>query len=81
LEHECFKELVSMGDVIINYLFHLMFEYGSSWVLMHLLSKLVKDGPNKKEHRGKFMHMTIDWMLWYVDSEYHKNCDTYYNLV
>ena len=81
LEHPGFNELLAMGDVIVNYLFHLMFEYGNSWTLMLLLTKLVKDGPNKREHRGDFKYMTIDWMTWYVESEYYKNCDVYYNLV
>lgn len=82
LRHDSFKELVAMGDKIVNYLFHIMFEHGSSWIILHILRQIVENKPNiPKEHMGKFKHITVDWMTWYLESDYYKNNDIYYNLV
>lgn len=82
LRNENFIALAEMGDVIVNYLFHLIFEYGCSWTILLLLDKIVKDKPTiPKEHAGKFYHQTVDWTTWYLTSEYYKNNDIYFNLV
>ena len=82
LKHESFLELVEMGDKIVNYIFYLMTEYGGSWIYFLLLQKIVKNPPKlPNEVAGKFIHQTIHWMQWYVESDYYKNNDTYFNLV
>lgn len=82
LEHESFLSLVTMGDSIVNYIFHLMFEHGTCWLHVYLLSKIIKDGPMiPKEISGKIKHISLLWMNWYLESEYYKNNDIYYNLV
>jgi len=82
LRHLSFLELVAMGDKIVNYLFYLMFESGSSWIILLLLDKVVKDKPEiPNEHAGKFYHQVNDWMNWYLTSDYYKNNDSYFNLV
>ena len=82
LEHPSFLELVNMGDKIVNYLFHLMFENGSSRTILLLLDKIVKDKPViPKEIWGKFKHQTVEWMKWYLESDYYKNNNIYFNLV
>ena len=82
LKHPSFLELVAMGDKIVNYLFYLMFEYGSSWTILLLLDKVAQNKPEiPKEHAGKFYHQVTDWMTWYLESDYYKNKDIYFNLV
>lgn len=82
LKHPLFLELVEMGDKIVNYLFHIMFEHGSGRVLLLLLDKIAKNKPEiPKEHAGRFYHQTVNWMKWYLESDYYKNNDIYYNLV
>jgi hypothetical protein len=82
LKHASFLELVNMGDKIVNYLFYLIFEYGSSWTILLLLDKVAQNKPEiPKEHAGKFYHQVVDWTTWYLTSEYYKNNDTYFNLV
>jgi hypothetical protein len=82
LKHPSFLALVQMGDKIVNYLFYIMFEYGSGRVILLLLDKIVKDKPEiPKEHAGKFYHQTVDWMNWYLTSDYYKSNDIYFGLV
>jgi hypothetical protein len=82
LRHISFLELVAMGDRIVNYLFYLMFESGSSWTILLLLDKVVKDKPEiPNEHAGSYRHIVVDWMKWYLTSDYYKNDDLYFNLV
>lgn len=82
LKHSSFLELVQMGDKIVNYLFYLIFENGSNWTILLLLDKIVKDKPEiPKEHAGKFKHIVVDWMNWYLTSDYYKRNDVYFNLV
>jgi hypothetical protein len=82
LKHASFLELVAMGDKIVNYLFYLMFQYGSSWTILLLLEKVAQNKPEiPKEHDGKFKHIVVDWMNWYLTSDYYKNNDSYFNLV
>lgn len=82
LKHPSFLELVAMGDKIVNYLFYLMFEYGSSWTILLLLDKIAQNKPEiPKEHTGKFYHQVTDWMTWYLASDYYKSNDIYFNLV
>jgi hypothetical protein len=82
LKHPLFLELVEMGDKIVNYLFHLMFEHGTRRTILLLLNKIVKDKPiMPKEISGKFRHQTVEWMKWYLESDYYKNNNIYYNLV
>jgi len=82
LKHASFLELVNMGDKIVNYLFYLMFESGSSWTILLLLDKVAQNKPEiPKEHAGKYKHIVVDWMNWYLTSDYYKNNDTYFNLV
>ena len=82
LKHPLFLELIDMGDKIVNYLFYLMFEYGSSRVILLLLDKIVTDKHvMPKEIAGKFYHQTVEWMKWYLESDYYKNNNIYYNLV
>lgn len=82
LKHPSFLSLVEMGDKIVNYLFHLMFEYGSNWTILLLLDKIVKDKPQiPKEHLGNVYHQVVDWMQWYLESDYYKRNDVYFNLV
>ncbi|MEO6302337.1 MAG: hypothetical protein ABIP51_04105 [Bacteroidia bacterium] len=80
IRHESFKELVLMGDKIIPYLFHLMLEEGGSWTYFLLLQEITKEQPVKKENYGKFIHSTIDWLQWYVNSKYYPS-DIYFGLV
>ena len=81
LEHKSLA-LVEMGDVLINYLFHKIIKSGSSWTTIHLLNKIAKNGPIiPKEHWGKIFYLTIDWLSWYVETDYYKNNDVYHNLV
>lgn len=82
-EHPRFKQLVEMGDKIVDYIFYLMFEHGSDWVLLHLLNMIVKENKPiiPKEHRGSFVNLTVDWEVWFLQSDYHKNHDIYYGLV
>ena len=82
LKHPSFLKLVEMGDKIVNYLFYIMFEYGSGRVIILLLDKIVKDKPQiPKEHSGRFYHQTVDWMHWYLNSDYYKQNDIYFNLI
>lgn len=82
LKHPSFLELVAMGDKIVNYLFYLMFKSGSSWTILLLLEKVAQNKPEiPKEHDGKFKHIVVDWMNWYLTSDYYKNNDSYFNLV
>lgn len=81
-KHESFKELVNMGDKIVNYLFYLMFEHGTSWTIILLLNEIVKNKPViPKDMLGKHRYITVEWMKWYLESDYYKNNDIYYNLV
>lgn len=82
LKNSNFLELAEMGDVIVNYLFYITFEYGCSWTILLLLDKIVKDKPIiPNEHSGRFYHQVVDWTTWYLISDYYKNNDVYYNLV
>lgn len=82
LKHQLFLELVDMGDKIVNYLFHIIFEHGSSRVVLLLLDKIAQNKPEiPKEIRGKFKHQTVIWMQWYLESDYYKNNDIYFGLV
>ena len=81
-EHASFKELVEMGDKIIPYLFHLITHYGGSWTILLLLSEIAPEDPIQKDHAGKFIHLMIDWLQWYVESKYYKEInDVYYGLI
>lgn len=81
-KHDSFKELVGMGDKIVNYLFHIMFEHGTSWTILLLLNEIVKNKPlMPSKYAGKARHLTVHWMTWYLDSDYYKNNNIYYNLV
>ncbi len=79
---DSFKTLVSIGDNITNYLFYLLFERGTSYIILSLLSEIIKDKPNiPEEHLGKIYNITVDWMNWYLNSDYYKNNNIYFNLI
>lgn len=81
-EHPDFKALVAMGDKITNYIFHLILENGVNRIYFFLLPLIVKNPPEvPREHAGRIIHQTIDWLNWYVNSDYYKNNDVYFNLV
>ena len=80
LKHPSFLKLVEMGDKIVNYLFYLMFESGSNWTILLLLDKVAQNKP-QISNSGNFLNITVDWMVWYLTSDYYKNNDTYFNLV
>jgi hypothetical protein len=81
MKHPNVQKLLDMGDKIVNFLFYLTVEYGADWVVFEILRQLTNQNPVKKENVGKFIHTTIDWLNWYVESDYYKNNDIYYNLV
>lgn len=81
MKHPNVQKLLDMGDKIVNFLFYLISEYGGDWVVFEILRQLTKQNPVKTENVGKFIHTTIDWLSWYVESDYYKNNDIYYGLV
>jgi len=82
IKHPSFQALIAMGDKIVNYVFHLMFESGSCWRYLELIPRIIKNPPKVPvEIAGDFYRQTIFWMSWYVESEYYKNNDVYFNLV
>lgn len=80
LENKSFKELVSMGDKIIPYIFHLIAESGGSWTYFLLLEQITGQTPVKPGEHGHFMRSMISWMQWYLDSKYYPS-DIYFGLV
>lgn len=81
MKHPNVQKLLNMGDKIINFLFHLSLEYGSDRVVFEIIKEIIKVNPVQKESVGKLYHETRDWYNWYVESDYYKNNDIYYNLV
>ena len=80
-EHQQFRELTKMGDIIIPYLFHRATEYGFCWVYLILFRELTNECPVPPEHAGKFLHQVSDWVQWYLESKYYPRSDVYYGLV
>lgn len=78
--HANFSKLTDMGVRIVPYLIHIILEYGSDWILLHLLQQITKERPYDKEEVGRFGIMTAKWLLWYETCKY-KAEDVYYGLL
>lgn len=80
LLHPDYQKLVDMGDIIVPYIVHLMTQSGAHWIHFFLLKELTGAQPVPPEHAGRFTHILIDWLQWYVNSKY-ADTDVYNGLV
>ena len=81
IEHSGFKELVDMGDSIVNYIFYLITHEGSCWLYFHLLRRITGENPVPVEDYGRFPNTIMRWLEWYLKSEYREQDDIYHGLV
>jgi len=59
---------------------HLLTQESGDWVYFMLLHDITGENPIKKGHEGRYYHIFIDWLSWYVESKYYPS-DIYYGLV
>ena len=82
IKNKNFQTLVEKGDILVNYIFHLMFQHGNCWRYLELLPRIVKDPPKlPNEIAGDFQRQTIFWMQWYMTSDYRKEDNIYHNFI
>lgn len=78
MEHMNFPILVSMGECLVNYMFHQITEDGFDWLYIRLLEVIY----NKHEvSSGNVYDHLIYWLTWYKSSDMYKKNDVYFNLV
>jgi hypothetical protein len=81
LNHDGFKELTSMGDRIIPYLFYYATHHGWNWVIIFLLTQITGGNPIPKEKRGSFYHSIKYWMEWFLGSKFIEVENIYHGLI